>query len=253
LEQPVLQIRNLTKSYYHNQPVLHDVSFDVKPEEILIIIGPSGAGKSTLMRCINHLITPNSGHIYLKGVDIPTLHGKAMREARRRIGMVFQEFNLVERLTVLENLLIGRLGYMRPRDALLQKYAPEDIATAEALLNRLGLGDFALKRADNLSGGQRQRVGIGRALMQNPELLLADEPTSSLDPKTSVEVMQTMAELAKERRIPVLVNMHDVNLAKRFADRIIGMRDGRIVFDGSTEELTNTVLAEIYGGDSWMH
>lgn len=253
MEQPVLRIRNLTKSYFHNQPVLHDVSFDVKPEEILIIIGPSGAGKSTLMRCINHLITPNSGHIYLKGIDIPTLHGKAMREARRRIGMVFQEFNLVERLTVLENLLIGRLGYMRPLDALLQKYSPEDIANAEALLNRLGLGDFALKRADNLSGGQRQRVGIGRALMQNPELLLADEPTSSLDPKTSVEVMQTMAELAKERRIPVLVNMHDVNLAKRFADRIIGMRDGRIVFDGSTEELTNTVLAEIYGGDSWMH
>lgn len=253
MEQPVLQIRNLTKSYFNNQPVLHDISFDVKREEILIIIGPSGAGKSTLMRCINHLIIPNSGHIYLKGLDIPSLHGKAMRAVRRRIGMVFQEFNLVERLTVLENLLIGRLGYMHLWDALLQRYSPEDIANAEILLNRIGLGDFALKRADNLSGGQRQRVGIGRALMQNPELLLADEPTSSLDPKTSVEVMLTMEELAKERRIPVLVNMHDVNLAKRFADRIIGMRDGRIVFDGRAEELTNTVLAEIYGGDSWMH
>jgi len=233
--------------------VLHDVSLDVKPEEILIIIGPSGAGKSTLMRCINHLITPSSGHIYFKGLDIPSLHGNQMRACRRRIGMVFQEFNLVERLTVLENLLIGRLGYMKPLDAFLQRYAAEDIDAAEALLTRLGLREFALKRADNLSGGQRQRVGIGRALMQNPELLLVDEPTSSLDPKTSVEVMEIMAELARERHIPVLVNMHDVNLARRFADRIVGMREGRIVFDGKKEELTNDTLAKIYGGDSWMH
>jgi len=253
LSEAILQIRNLSKSYFHKQPVLRDVSLDVKPDEILIIIGPSGAGKSTLMRCINHLITPSSGHIYFKGLDIPSLHGDQMRACRRRIGMVFQEFNLVERLTVLENLLIGRLGYMKPLEAFFQRYASEDIDAAEALLTRLGLREFALKRADNLSGGQRQRVGIGRALMQNPELLLADEPTSSLDPKTSVEVMETMAELARERHIPVLVNMHDVNLARRFADRIVGMREGRIVFDGKKEELTNDTLAKIYGGDSWMH
>lgn len=253
MSETILSIQHLSKSYTANTQVLHDVSLDVVSEGILIVIGPSGAGKSTLMRCINHLVTPTSGKIIFRGVEVSSLHGKAMREVRRRIGMVFQEFNLVERLTVLENMLIGRLGYMSTWDALRRKYSDDDIGKAEAMLERLGLAEFALKRADNLSGGQRQRVGIGRALMQNPELLLADEPTSSLDPKTSVEVMQTMAELARERRIPVIVNMHDVNLARRFADRIVGMANGRIVFDGSTEQLTKDTLAKIYGGDSWMH
>jgi len=167
--------------------------------------------------------------------------------------MVFQEFNLVERLSVIENMLSGRLGYLPPWRAWLRKFQEPDIQRAFELLERLGLGEFAAKRADALSGGQRQRVGIGRALMQEPELLLADEPTSSLDPKTSVEIMESMAMLARERHIPVIVNMHDVVLARRFADRMIGMTDGRIVFDGTANQVTTEVLSAIYGGEAWMH
>jgi phosphonate transport system ATP-binding protein len=167
--------------------------------------------------------------------------------------MVFQEFNLVERLSVIENLLSGRLGYVHPWRAWLRKFPETDIQKAFDLLEQLGLTEFAAKRADALSGGQRQRVGIGRALMQGPELLLADEPTSSLDPKTSVEIMETMATLARERHIPVIVNMHDVTLAKRFADRMVGMADGRIVFDGQPADLAASELSAIYGGEAWMH
>ena len=217
------------------------------------MIGPSGAGKSTLLRCINRLVEPSGGRIVFNGVDIVALRGAALRHCRRRIGMVFQEFNLVERLSVIENLLCGRLGYVPPWRAWMRRFDEADIARAFALLDRLGLSDHAAKRADALSGGQRQRVGIGRALMQQPELLLADEPTSSLDPKTSVEIMETMATLARERHIPVIVNMHDVGLARRFADRIVGMSGGALVFDGQPGDLTNTELSAIYGGEDWMH
>jgi phosphonate transport system ATP-binding protein len=249
----ILEIDHLTKAYTRNQPVLQGVSLSVEPEGMTVIIGPSGAGKSTLLRCINRLVEPTSGRICFKEQDLTGLHGTALRMARRRIGMVFQEFNLVERLSVIENLLSGRLGYVPPWRAWLRRFPEDDIRKALDLLEELGLRPYAAKRADALSGGQRQRVGIGRALMQEPELLLADEPTSSLDPRTSVEIMETMTALARERHIPVIVNMHDVNLARRFGDRMIGMAEGQIVYDGSADGLTPEVLARIYGGEAWMH
>jgi phosphonate transport system ATP-binding protein len=249
---PPLRIQELSKHYTADRPVLRGVSLDLEAEGITIVIGPSGAGKSTLLRCINRLVEPTSGRILFKGADMVALRGQALRERRRRIGMVFQEFNLVERLSVIENLLSGRLGYVHPWRAWLRAFPEADVRKAFALLDQLGLTEFAAKRADALSGGQRQRVGIGRALMQGPELLLADEPTSSLDPRTSVEIMETMAALARERHIPVIVNMHDVALARRFADRVVGMADGRIVFDGLPAHLTTDDLSRIYGGEAWM-
>jgi phosphonate transport system ATP-binding protein len=232
--------------------VLRDVTLEVTGSGITAIIGASGTGKSTLIRCVNRLVEPTSGEILFEGADLARLSGAALRRARRHIGMVFQEYNLVERLTVMENLLSGRLGYVSAWRAWRRKFPPEDIARAYELLDLVGLAGFATQRADALSGGQRQRVGIARAVMQEPKLLLADEPTSSLDPKTSVEIMELLTEVARSRGIPVLINMHDVELARRFADRIIGMREGRIVFDGAPGELTGAMLTTIYGGAGWL-
>src|SRR3954453_17105675 len=187
------------------------------------IIGPSGTGKSTLIRCINRLVDPTSGEILFRGQDLARLSRRELQAARRRIGMVFQEYNLVERLSVIENVLCGRLGYVPVWRAWLRRFPAADIERAFSLLDAVGLGDFATTRADQLSGGQRQRVGIARALMQEPDLLLADEPTSSLDPKTAVDIMTLLREQGEARGIPVLVNMHDVTLARRYADRIVGM------------------------------
>ena len=175
-----------------------------------------------------------------------------LREARRHIGMVFQEYNLVERLTVMENLLSGRLGYVSAWRAWRRAFPKDDIRKAFELLDVVGLAGFAHRRADALSGGQRQRVGIARAVMQEPKLLLADEPTSSLDPKTSVEIMELLANVGRTRGIPVLVNMHDVELAKRFADRVVGMSGGKVVYDGPPQYLTDDVLKQIYGGEDWL-
>ena len=196
---------------------------------------------------------PTAGEILFQGQDLVKLDRKGLRLARRGIGMVFQEYNLVERLTVMENVLSGRLGYVSPIRAWFRRYPPADIARAFELLDAVGLAGFANQRADSLSGGQRQRVGIARALMQAPKLLLADEPTSSLDPKTSVEIMTLMRDLCRGRGIPVMVNMHDVELAKRFADRIIGMSGGRVVYDGDASGLGDEVLKSIYGGEGWLH
>ena len=203
-------------------------------------------------RIINRLVAPSGGSILFKGEELSHIEGRKLREARRRIGMVFQEYNLVERLSVMENLLTGRLGYISPFDAWRRKFPAEDIAYAYRLLDIVGLSDFAHQRADSLSGGQRQRVGSARALMQRPEMLLADEPTSSLDPKTSVEIMEVLKSQGVDNRIPVLVNIHDVELAKRFADRIIGMTGGRVVFDGEPDALTSEHLKLIYGGSEWL-
>lgn len=247
-----LVIKDLTKEYNAGAPVLKGVSVSLDSHGITAIIGPSGTGKSTLIRCINRLIDPTSGEILFEGQDLAKLRGTQLRMARRHIGMVFQEYNLVERLSVMENVLSGRLGYVSAWRAWMRKFSSEDIKIAFELLEQVGMGDFANQRADALSGGQRQRVSIARALMQSPGIVLADEPTSSLDPKTSVEILELMTEQAKSRKIPVVINIHDVSLAKRFADRIIGMSNGYVVFDGKPNELKDDHLKTIYGGEDWL-
>lgn len=251
-----LIIHNLVMAYVPGKRVLDSVSLSFGAAGMTAIIGPSGTGKSTLIRCINRLVNPTAGEIWLdiagQRVDMAQLRGAALRRSRRHIGMVFQEYNLVERLTVMENLLTGRLGYVSAWNAWRRHFSEQDIARAHSLLETVGLGSFTNARADALSGGQRQRVGIARALMQQPSLLLADEPTSSLDPKSSVEILQLLRDQGRESGIPVLVNIHDVELAKRFADRVIGMNGGHVIYDGSPEGLDAQTLLQIYGGNEWL-
>ena len=247
----MLTIQDLTKVYPTGAKALNGISFRVDEPKVITIIGPSGAGKSTLIRCINRLVEPTSGKILLDGTDIASLSSRGLRKARRRMGMIFQEYNLVERLTVMENVLSGRLGYIGFWRAYRRKYPPEDVTAAFKLLDRVGLEGYQNTRADALSGGQRQRVGIARALMQRPDLLLVDEPTASLDPKTSRQIMRLLVELAHENNTPALVNIHDVALAQTFSDRIIGLADGRIVFDGTAADVTSDVLTKIYGEEDW--
>jgi phosphonate transport system ATP-binding protein len=251
-----LRLAALCKEYQPGKPVLKGIDLALAGAGLTAIIGPSGTGKSTLIRCINRLVDPTSGSIHFdwgeQAQDMATLSGSALRRARRHVGMVFQEYNLVERLSVMENVLTGRLGYSSAWQAWRRRFSSEDIAQAFALLQEVGLDGFANRRADALSGGQRQRVGIARALMQRPALLLADEPTSSLDPKTSVEIMELLLTQGRTRSIPVIVNMHDVELARRFADRIVGMSGGAVVFDGAPQELSDNVLKQVYGGESWL-
>ena len=245
-------VRALVKEYVRGKRVLDGITLEFARSGLTAIIGASGTGKSTLIRCINRLVEPTAGEVLFGGRDIAHLRGRALREARREIGMVFQEYNLVERLSVMENLLSGRLGYVPALKAWLRRFPQEDVDRAYALLERIGLAGYANQRADALSGGQRQRVGIARALMQQPRLLLADEPTSSLDPKTSVEIMELMRDIGREHALPVIVNMHDVELARRFAERIVGMAGGKVVYDGGPEGLTDATLKSIYGGESWL-
>jgi phosphonate transport system ATP-binding protein len=248
---PLLRIEGLAKVYPTGKRALDGVDFVVGRPEVIAIIGSSGAGKSTLIRCINRLVEPSSGRVALGDTEVTALGRRALRTARRRMGMIFQEYNLVERLTVMENLLSGRLGYVGFLTALRRSYPPHDIAAAFQLLDRVGLAGYQDTRADALSGGQRQRVGIARALMQDPDLLLVDEPTASLDPKTARQVMRLLCELAVERHTPALVNIHDVGLAQAFADRIIGLRDGKIVFDDRPGALDEETLTAIYGEEDW--
>jgi phosphonate transport system ATP-binding protein len=251
-----LEIQGLVKEYRRGHPVLKGIDLGIDGSGMTAVIGPSGTGKSTLLRCINRLVDPTEGSIWFtsegRRADMCRLHGRALRTSRRHIGMVFQEYNLVERLTVMENLLTGRLGYVGAWSAWRRKFPAADIQYAFELLETVGLQDFADQRADALSGGQRQRVGIARALMQRPNVLLADEPTSSLDPKTSAEIMGLLREQGRARRIPVIVNIHDVELAKRFADRVVGMSGGHIVYDGTPTGLADGVLKQIYGGEDWL-
>jgi len=247
----MLEISDLVKTYPNGLKALHGISLAVDRPMVVAIIGSSGAGKSTLIRCVNRLVEPTSGRVVLNGTEITALGRHGLRKARRRIGMIFQEYNLVERLTVMENVLSGRLGYVGFWRAYRRNYPPDDVAAAFEILDRVGLEGRENARADALSGGQRQRVGIARALMQRPELLLVDEPTASLDPKTSRQIMRLIVELAHERGTPVLINIHDVALAQTFADHIVGLRDGRIVFEDGPDRLTPAVLTEIYGEEDW--
>jgi len=246
----MLRIQGLTKRYRTGDAALKSLSFEVPSGQIVGLIGPSGAGKSTLIRCVNRLVEPNAGEVHLNGVAI-TGSARDLRRMRRRIGMIFQEYALIERLTVMENVLSGRLGYVPFWRSFLRRFPQEDVDKAFTLLERVGLGSHADKRADELSGGQRQRVGIARALEQDPELLLIDEPTASLDPKTSRQIMRLIVEICRERSLPAIVNIHDVALAQMFVDRIIGLRAGEIVFDDVPDALDNSALTAIYGEEDW--
>ena len=247
----MLELHQLEKRYPTGDLALQGVSLKVGSGEVLGLIGPSGAGKSTLIRCVNRLVQPSAGRIVLEGQDLGQLDSTELRLARRHIGMIFQEYALVERLTVMENLLSGRLGYTGFWASWFRKFDGQDIEQAFALLDRVGLGGMENKRADALSGGQRQRVGIARALMQSPKLLLVDEPTASLDPKTSRQVMRLILELCEERGLAAIVNIHDVVLATEFLPRIVGLRAGGVVFDGSAKEVNRDVLTSIYGDEDW--
>jgi len=247
----MLRIDNLRKRYRTGDEALKGVSFAVPSGQIVGLIGPSGAGKSTLIRCVNRLVEPTGGRIFLDDLELTTLSRAELRKVRRRIGMIFQEFALVERLTVMENVLSGRLGYVSFWRSFARRYPPADVDKAFALLERVGVLDQTDKRADALSGGQRQRVGVARALEQDPELLLIDEPTASLDPKTSRQIMRLIREICAERNLPAIINIHDVLLAQAFVDRIVGLRAGDVVFDGPPSDLSPEVLTRIYGEEDW--
>jgi phosphonate transport system ATP-binding protein len=247
----MLRIKGLVKRYRTGDLALKGIDLDVPDGQVMALIGPSGAGKSTLIRCMNRLVEPTSGSIRLGDTEITRLGGMGLRRARRRMGMIFQEYALVERLTVMENVLSGRLGYVGFWRAFLRRFPQADVDRAFAVLDRVGLMDHVDKRADELSGGQGQRVGIARALVQEPDIMLVDEPTASLDPKTSRQIMRLIVEVCAERRLAAIVNTHDVALAQMFVQRIIGLKAGRTVFDGPPEALDTDVLTAIYGEEDW--
>ena len=247
----MLKLENLTKRYNTGDLALQGIDLSIPNGQVLALIGPSGAGKSTLIRCINRLVEPTNGSAILNEVNLTKLSSRALRKSRRKMGMIFQEYALVERLTVMENVLSGRLGYVGFWKSFLRRFPKKDVNEAFRLLDRVGLLEMADKRADELSGGQRQRVGICRALIQDPDLLLVDEPTASLDPKTSRQIMRLINELCKERGLTAIINIHDVLLAQMFSQRIVGLALGNIVYDGSPEGLTPEVLTKIYGEEDW--
>ncbi|MBW6393051.1 MULTISPECIES: phosphonate ABC transporter ATP-binding protein [Halomonadaceae] len=244
----MLEITRLVKRYGRDKPVLEELDLKVEGSSVVSIVGASGAGKSTLLRCINRLVEPTSGSIRLNGTELVNLKGRELRRARRKIGMVFQGFNLIDRLTVMENVLAGRLGYVNLFQAVTRRYPQSDIERAFQLMERVGIAHYANKRADELSGGERQRVGVVRALMQEPEILLADEPTASLDPRTSEQIMKLLQSLASELSLPVLINIHNVAQAKAYTERIVGLRHGKMIFDGVPADFTKEALDAIYGG-----
>ena len=247
----MLRLENLSKRYKTGDLALNNVTLEIPDGQLVALIGPSGAGKSTLIRCVNRLVDATKGTIHLGEREINGLSNRDLRRARRRMGMIFQEYALVERLTVMENVLSGRLGYVNFWQSLFRKYPKENVREAYRLLDRVDLMYMVDKRADELSGGQRQRVGICRALIQDPELLLVDEPTASLDPKTSRQIMRLIRELCEERGLAAIINIHDVALAQMFSERVVGLKLGEIVYDGPPEGLTPEVLTEIYGEEDW--
>ena len=243
----ILEVQDLRIRYNRSGPeILKGLSFSVEPEDFFAIIGPSGAGKSTLIRCINRLVEPSSGDVILNGQNVTRVGRRELRKVRRNMGMIFQEFNLVERMSVMDNVLSGRLGYIGNFRSLLRFYPRADIQSALELLDKVGLSDFVDKRVDELSGGQRQRVGIARALIQQPQILLVDEPTSSLDPKISREVMGMIKQMSEEAGVPVLCNIHDVQLALEFSNKVIGLQEGVKMFEGPTGKVDKGTLEEIY-------
>jgi phosphonate transport system ATP-binding protein len=248
----MLEVRHLTKVFPNGTVALRDVSFTVADGEFLAVIGLSGSGKSTLLRCINRLIEPTSGQVIWNGIDITAASPRELRRIRRQIGMIFQQFNLVRRSSVLTNVLSGRLGYADPWLSLLHYFPPEDHRRAVAALERVGIADKIHSRADQLSGGQQQRVGIARALMQEPQLILADEPVASLDPVLAHSILQYLEQLNREEGITVICSLHFLDLVHRYATRVIGLKDGMLVFEGHPKELTRERFKEVYGEEAEM-
>lgn len=249
----MLEIKNLTKVYDDGTVALKEVNFKVEDGEFLVIIGLSGSGKSTLLRCINRLIEPTEGEIIWDGEDIAKAEPAELRRFRRKIGMIFQQFNLVKRSNVLTNVLSGRLGYVKPWTSLLYHFPSKDRKMAMEALVRVGIEAQAHKRADELSGGQQQRVGIARALMQEPKMILADEPVASLDPVLAHTILGYLEQMNKESKITVLCSLHYLDLVQRYATRVIGLREGQIVYQGSQEDIrrmTDEQFKEIYGEEA---
>ena len=246
----MLQIRNLTKIYDGGVQALDNVSFDVPDGVFLAVIGLSGSGKSTLLRCINRLIEPTAGQILWNGADITAATPDEMRRIRRKIGMVFQHFNLVHRSRVITNVLAGRLGYVNPAWSLVNRFPKADVENALRQLDRVGIRNQAYKRADELSGGQQQRVGIARALMQDPQMILADEPVASLDPVLAHSIMRYLETINKEDNVTVLCSLHVLDLVHRYADRVVALNEGRLVFEGLPDEIDDEKFKEIYGRDA---
>ena len=249
----MLEFKNLRKVYPDGTVALKKVSFTVEEGEFLIIIGLSGSGKSTLLRCINRLIEPTAGEIVWDGRNIVQAQPKELREIRRKIGMIFQHFNLVKRSSVMTNVLSGRLGYVNPGSSLLYRFSDKDKKKALEALEMAGISDQAHKRADELSGGQQQRVGIARALMQDPKLILADEPVASLDPVLAHSILGYLEKLNKQLGITIICSLHYLDLVQRYATRVIGLKDGEIVYRGTAEDIrkmTDEQFKEIYGEEA---
>ncbi len=248
----MLKVENLTKVFPDGTVALKDVSFEVEDGEFLAVIGLSGSGKSTLLRCINRLHDPTSGRVVWNDKDVTAAKGRDLRRIRRQIGMIFQQFNLVNRSSVMTNVLAGRLGYASPMASLFGQFSADDRNRALAALDRVGIADKADNRADQLSGGQQQRVAIARTLMQEPQLLLADEPVASLDPVLAHSILRYLELLNRQDEITVLCSLHFLDLVHRYATRVIGMKDGEVVFDGKPEELTAQRFEEVYGEEAEM-
>ncbi len=244
-----IDVKDIKKTYETGEEAINGVTFSMDPNEFVSVIGPSGGGKSTLLRCINRLVEPTSGSIVFDGIEMTKLNTKMLKLTRRRIGMIFQEFNLIDRLSVLTNVLCGRLGSTSLLRSLLKKFHKADVEKAKDICERVGLKDHIYKRADELSGGQRQRVGIARALIQEPDFLLVDEPTSSLDMRIQEEILDLIYNLCKEEKVPALVSLHDVKLAVEYSNRILGLQDGLLVFEGTGDELDRKMLNMIYKYD----
>ena len=246
----MLQIKNLTKVYDGGVQALTDVSFDVPKGQFLAVIGLSGSGKSTLLRCINRLVEPTSGQIIWDEQDITAASAEEMRRVRRKIGMVFQHFNLVNRSKVITNVLAGRLGYVNPAWSLINRFPKEDMDKAIQQLQRVDIADKANNRADELSGGQQQRVGIARALMQDPEMILADEPVASLDPVLAHSIMKHLEEINQKDGVTVICSLHFLDLVHRYADQVVALNEGRVVFEGLPQEIDDQKFKDIYGRDA---
>jgi phosphonate transport system ATP-binding protein len=246
----VLEIRDLVKVYPSGTRAVDGVTLNVEHGEFVVLIGLSGSGKSTLLRCINRLVEPTSGTVIFDGANVTGASGTELRRIRRRIGMIFQQFNLVRRGSVLSNTLAGRLGYRSTWRTMVGRPTPEDVAKAFENLGRVGIADKAFSRADALSGGQQQRVGIARALMQAPDLMLADEPVASLDPATSHSVMRYLEEINKKDGITVICSLHFLSLARRYGTRVVALKGGKVAFDGSPADIDERRFKEIYGEDA---